>query len=368
MIKEKKYDAVHYHQYLQLDHIVNAQQSRSKAVGAEAHDEMLFIITHQAYELWFKQIIHELESVIDMFNQDIVDEKNIGIAVSRLQRSNEILKLLVNQIAILETMTPLDFLEFRNYLIPASGFQSFQFRKIETLLGLQHAARHTYNGKSYTEPFNEEQIAELQAIEKENSLIMLLEDWLERIPFIETSAFNFIEKYELAVEAMIRKEKEAITAATYISPEQKRIHLQMLDGISEYFESVFNEEAHNESIEKGKLKLSYRAIISALFINLYRDQPILQLPFKLLSTLIEIDESLSNWRYRHAQMVRRMIGQKIGTGGSSGYDYLKKTSEKHHIFLDLQKITTLLIPRSELFELPEALIRELGFYFSATKK
>ena len=363
-MEEKKYSSVHYHEYLQLNKIVNAQNPRSKALGKEAHDETLFIITHQAYELWFKQIIHELQSVISMFNRNIVDEKNIGIAVSRLQRINSILGLLVDQIAILETMTPLNFLEFRNYLIPASGFQSFQFRKVETLLGLQTPERHTYNGKSYTEPFQTAQIEELHAIEKGNSLLNLIEDWLERIPFIETTAYNFIEKYELAVEAMIRKEKEAIDAADYITPQQKNIHTKMLDGISEYFEAVFNEETHNKSVKEGKLKLSYRAIVAALFINLYRDQPILQLPYQLLSILIEIDESLSNWRYRHAQMVRRMIGQKIGTGGSSGYDYLKKTSEKHHIFLDLQKITTLLIPRSDVFELPETLIKELGFHFS----
>lgn len=366
-MKEKKYASVHYHDYLQLDKITGAQEPRSKAVGKEAHDETLFIITHQAYELWFKQIIHELQSVIHMFDQDIVDEKNIGVAVSRLQRVNKIMGLLIEQIAILETMTPLDFLEFRNYLIPASGFQSFQFRKIETLLGLKTSERHTYNGKNYTEPFNTSQREALQAIEKGNSLADLIEDWLERIPFIETTSFNFVEKYELAVEDMIRREKEAIDAADYITPEQKKIHTQMLNGISEYFESVFNEETHNKAVKEGKHKLSYRAVLAALFIHLYRDQPILQLPYQLLSSLVEIDESLSTWRYRHAQMVRRMIGQKIGTGGSSGYDYLKKTSEKHHIFLDLQKITTLLIPRSERFELPEDLEKELGFYFTAIK-
>ncbi|MCB0376703.1 MAG: hypothetical protein KDD04_12360, partial [Sinomicrobium sp.] len=187
-------------------------------------------------------------------------------------------------------------------------------------------------------------------------------------PFIETTSYNFIAKYETAVEAMIRREKAAVAGADYITPEQKNMHIQMLEGISRYFESVFNEEAHNNAVKEGSLKLSYRALIAALFINLYRDEPILQLPFQLLSSLIAIDESLSNWRYRHAQMVRRMIGQKIGTGGSSGYDYLKQTSEKHHIFLDLQKITTLLIPRSDLFELPEPLKKELGFYFSAIKK
>jgi tryptophan 2,3-dioxygenase len=99
-------------------------------------------------------------------------------------------------------------------------------------------------------------------------------------------------------------------------------------------------------------------------INLYRDEPILQMPFNLLMRLVDIDEMLTSWRYRHAQMVLRMLGRKIGTGGSSGYDYLHATAVQHHIFNDLHNISTLLIPRSELPELPATLKRELGFYFS----
>jgi tryptophan 2,3-dioxygenase len=109
--------------------------------------------------------------------------------------------------------------------------------------------------------------------------------------------------------------------------------------------------------------MSYDATIAALFINLYRDEPILHLPFRLLVTLTEIDEALTTWRYRHAQMVMRMIGNKIGTGGSSGHAYLHKTAEKHHIFKDLHAIATLLIPRSELPELPKHLKEQLDFNF-----
>ena len=92
------------------------------------------------------------------------------------------------------------------------------------------------------------------------------------------------------------------------------------------------------------------------------------MPYNFLMELMNIDELLTNWRYRHAQMVMRMIGNKVGTGGSSGHKYLAETAEKHKVFNDLHNISSLLIPRSELPDLPEAFIDGLGFYYSAQKK
>ena len=118
----------------------------------------------------------------------------------------------------------------------------------------------------------------------------------------------------------------------------------------------------------GEIRLSYRASLAALLINLYRDEPILHNPFQLLRSLTEIDELVTTWRYRHAQMVLGMLGRKIGTGGSSGHEYLMETAMKHQIFTDLHNISTLLIPRSELPPLPSEVKRELGFYFSQKKE
>ena len=136
---------VHYSDYLQLDKILNAQDPESVKKNADAHDEMLFIIIHQAYELWFKQIIHELKSISTMFEDDLMDEREISTAVARLERIIEIQKLLIEQINVMETMTAMDFLDFRNYLFPASGFQSLQFRIIEFgQSGQQVFLRHVY--------------------------------------------------------------------------------------------------------------------------------------------------------------------------------------------------------------------------------
>jgi tryptophan 2,3-dioxygenase len=364
--KAEKYSTIHYRNYLGLDKILNAQELRSVQVEDKpAHEEMLFIIVHQVYELWFKQIIHELESVLELFDTDNVDEKNIGTSIHRLERVIEIQKLLVAQIRVIETMTPLDFLDFRNYLFPASGFQSLQFRMVENLLGLQEESRITYNGCPYFSVFSEPNQQLLKDISSKSTLFDAIHNWLERTPFLQIGNFNFLEQYKSAVSKMIEKEAKAIKSSPYLDTHEMEMRLQMLGNTDTYFHSVLDEQKHIELVEKGELRMSYKATMAALLINLYRDEPLLHLPFKLLTCLIEIDDSLTTWRYRHSQMVQRMLGNKIGTGGSSGFTYLRETAVKHPIFKDLHNISTLLIPRSELPELPNEIKLELGFYYSS---
>jgi tryptophan 2,3-dioxygenase len=102
-------------------------------------------------------------------------------------------------------------------------------------------------------------------------------------------------------------------------------------------------------------------LLAAVFINLYRDEPILHLPFRLLMALVQLDELFTTWRYRHVMMVQRMIGSKIGTGGSSGSDYLKSTTENNRFFRDLFNLSTFLLPRSALPALPDSLRAALDF-------
>ncbi|MDN5212744.1 tryptophan 2,3-dioxygenase family protein [Fulvivirgaceae bacterium BMA12] len=360
----KKYSTIHYHSYLKLDKILEAQQLRSVELGEPAHEEMLFIIIHQAYELWFKQIIHELQSILKMFREDSVDERNIGTAVARLGRISEILKLAVQQIRIMETMTPLDFLDFRGYLFPASGFQSFQFRMVEAMLGLSEQDRLTYSSGHYASVFPEDQQQVLADIYRSGTLFDAVESWLERTPFINYGEFDFLKQYEQAVRQMIEKEQEAIKVSVYLTEKEKIMRLAMLGNTDTYFQSVLSKDAHAALKANGKLRLSYDATVAALFINLYRDEPILHLPFRLLVNLMDIDELLTSWRQRHAQMVLRMLGRKMGTGGSSGHEYLQATAAKHHIFTDLHSVSTLLIPRSALPALPESLTKQLSFYFT----
>lgn len=309
-------------------------------------------------------MIHELSSVIELFGNDNVDERNIGTAIGRLERMVEILKLLIQQIRVLETMTPLDFLDFRNYLFPASGFQSFQFRIMEVMLGLKEKERITYHGQHYASVFPDAQKEELKNAKAKGTLYSVIEAWLERTPFLNLKSFDFLAQYKQAVHNMLQNEREAIKASSYLTEKEVEMRLKMLGGTDTFFQSVLDEKAHEEKRAAGHLRMSYKATIAALLINLYRDEPILHNPFKLLMTVVDIDELMTTWRYRHAQMVLRMLGRKIGTGGSSGHEYLMETALKHTIFNDLHNISTLLIPRSELPQLPKELEKELGFYFT----
>ncbi len=365
-MKKQKYTTIHYESYLGLDKILDAQNLRSAELQDEpAHDEMLFIITHQAYELWFKQAIHELSSIINMFDRKQVNERNLGTAVARLARVGKIFKLLLEQIPIMESMTPLEFLDFRKYLFPASGFQSFQFRKIENLMGLETAQRMTYAGHHYAAFFSKKQQAELQAIEDGKSLFEAVEDWLERTPFLQLGKWDFLEKYRGAVENMVENEATAIRASDYLSKKDKEMRLRMMGNTDTYFKSILDKEVHQTLVNEGKQRLSYDATLAALFISLYNEEPILQLPYRFLISLMDVDGLLTEWRYRHAQMVLRMLGRKVGTGGSSGHKYLNATAVKHPIFNDLHNISTLLIPRSELPPLSNAVKRGLGFWYEA---
>ena len=363
MVEEQ--EPIHYETYLQLDKILGAQKLLSEEYSSKpAHDETLFIIIHQVYELWFKQIIHELRAVLDMFNQDRVDERNIGKAVANLDRVIEIQKILIQQIRVLDTMTSQDFLEFRGLLFPASGFQSFQFRLVEVLLGLKAQHRATYGKVKYTDFFTDEQKAQLKEIENGQSLLEAVTAWLERTPFLSLKNFNFLDEYEKAVGRMFESERNAINANQDMSQEEKERRLEMIAENEDFFNRILDQEQYQKLMEEGTVKLSYKGALAALLINLYQDEPILQMPYNLLQRLITIDELFTTWRYRHAQMTMNLLGKKPGTGGSTGHDYLMKTASSHHVFKDFHNITTLLIPRSSLPELPKEIRKQLGFYFT----
>ena len=136
--------------------------------------------------------------------------------------------------------------------------------------------------------------------------------------------YDFIDQYKSSVVEMLKNEI-AVINSSILSDSDKTIRIKMIEENRKYFDNIFDEKNHLKSIEDGLTKLSYKATMSALLINLYREQPILQLPYKFLRQLVETDHKISLWRFRHVQMVEKMLGQKIGTGGSSGQGYLKKT-------------------------------------------
>jgi tryptophan 2,3-dioxygenase len=358
---------VNYQEYLKLNLLLSAQEPLSFKLNRPAHDEMLFITTHHSYELWFKQLLFELDSILSLLSAKKVDERWMSTIVNRLERMNLIFKNLMDQVDILETMTPLDFLEFRDLLHPASGFQSAQFRLLENRLGLSPDERMPFGNKPYSEHLQNEEKNKVKTAEKAPSLFSLIEQWLERTPFLEDKEFNFWSSYVKAVESLFNYEDQEIDRIGYLSNQDQVKAKEQMNQALNNFKLLFSEAEFNNAKAQGVWRLSYKAVRAALLIQLYRDQPVFQLPFLLLTAIQNLDFQLTQWRYRHALLARKMLGAKVGTGGSSGSQYLEQTANKHRVFKDLNQLTTYFIPRSKLPALPKSVEETLGFYFTSGK-
>jgi len=342
---------VEYTEYLQLDKILNAQELESDKEQAHAHDEMLFIIIHQAYELWFKQIHFEVDSALEIMNRERVNDNSpeLQAIVHRMGRVVTILKVLVHQIDILETMTPLDFHEFRDFLRPASGFQSWQFKMLEAKLGLKFDQRH--GREYYTSMLKPQYIEMVKKAESQKTLLELIDEWLKRMPIFHDE--NLWKHYHLQY------------------PNTSTYHVFWNDYLQIYDTTLVEGEKHNKQLfeqiflsdtKSEFTTLSSEAMRNALFISLYRGYPLMHLPFQLMQNLLDIDEQMATWRFRHINMVQRMIGSRVGTGGSSGKEYLQGALSKHYIFKDFALLSSFLIQRNKLPDISPELKSRLGFY------
>ncbi|XP_014167562.1 tryptophan 2,3-dioxygenase isoform X1 [Geospiza fortis] len=334
-----------YGEYLQLNKILNAQELESEKKGKKIHDEHLFIVTHQAYELWFKQILWEMDSVRVIFqNGHVRDERNMLKVITRMNRISLILKLLVEQFSVLETMTALDFFDFRYYLSPASGFQSLQFRLLENKIGVPQSLRVPYNRRHYRDNFKGQDHELLLQSEQEPTLLQLVEAWLERTPGLDSEEFDFWGQFEENVLKGLEEEFALIQAKA--ESEEKDDLLSEFQKQRDILLSLFDEKRHEHLLSKGERRLSYKALKGALMIYFYREEPRFQVPFQLLTSLMDLDVLMTKWRYNHVCLVHRMIGGKAGTGGSSGYHYLRSTvSDRYKVFVDLFNLSTFLVPR-----------------------
>lgn len=340
-------NSLYYTDYLELDKILGSQHPKSDLKT----DEMLFIIIHQAYELWFKMVIHELDRVREIFSQDNINDNagEMSIAVHKLKRVAKIFEVINQQVNILETMTPMDFLEFRDLLVPSSGFQSLQFRIIEAKLGLKMEQRYKANYYKNTRPggFNQQDYEAINSVESEATLKGLVIKWAERTPFFDESLWRDFQS-QFPVEEGEQK----------FWSDYKQIYKNSLSGSVELRQF---DELERIFYKEGLGEFSMSAMRSVLFIMLYRNLPIFQQPFDLLSTLIDIDELLSQFRYKHMLMARRMIGMRSGTGGTSGAGYLEGALRQHYIFKELTEVSTFLIERSHLPSLPKGVKEKTSF-------
>ena len=254
---------VTYSSYLKLDELLSLQQPVSD--GPE-HDETLFIVIHQVYELWFKEMIHEVEYLMSQ-----LAKQDIARAQHTLKRILTILKVVVAQIDVLETMTPLEFLTFRERLESGSGFQSFQFRELEFILGGKNPAA--------------------------------------------------LDRYPVGSDARQRLERRLAEPTLWDS------FLRFLQAKGH----AIPREALDRDVTK---KAESMPALHPVLIEIYRRDPVLA---SLCERLVDLDEGLQEWRYRHVKMVQRTIGTKQGTGGSAGAAYLMTTLNRPY-FPDLWEI------------------------------
>jgi len=341
--------ALNYTSYLHLNELLNCTEPKT-----EVHDEHLFIIVHQAYELWFKQIILEIDSVREIFSKAIVDEREMLKVNSRLGRVVKILTLLIDQISILETMSPLDFVSFRNDLWTSSGFQSWQFRLIENKIGVKASQRIQYNSAKYRDIFEGNLHTIVEKSENEPSLAALVASWLERTPGLNTESFDFWKEFIEACNKWFNDDMEEALKETDVIKREKLIESR--NSHQENFKQIFVQENYDVLVARGDRSLSWSAFKGALMIYYNRDDLLFHGPFQMLSLLMDIDVLLTKWRNGHVLLVQRQIGSKLGTGRSSGYLYLKSTvSDRYRPFLDLFQLSNYLLPTKYVKELHQSL-------------
>lgn len=246
-----------YGSYLKIDELLDLQHPLSRPPH---HDEMLFIIIHQVYELWFKQLLHEVDATMAALDRD-----DLLRVAKHFRRIHAIQRLIEQQVDILETMTPQEFNQFRDNLNPASGFQSVQFRELEFACGVR-------------------QINLLKRIELDESRRARLERRAQSPSLYDR------------VKSLLRRRGFAVDTS---------------EELIESYRRIYSDEAANYDL------------------------------YLLLEDLIEFDERFLLWRGRHVRMVERMIGQKMGTGGSSGAKYLESTLS-HRFFPELWDVRTYL--------------------------
>jgi len=231
---------------------------------------------------------------------------------------------------------------------------------IENYLGVRSEQRVKYNFQHYRDVFRAKHHQELiMASERNPSLLALLEKWLERTPGLEPGGFQFWELYKAGVQHWFAD--QLAECEKIEGPEAKEQALAEYTKVKASFETILSPALHAQCMERGERRLSHRAMQGALMILFYRDMPRFSQPYQVLTLLMDIDSLLTKWRYNHVMLVQRMLGSKQGTGGSSGYMYLRSTiSDRYKVFLDLFNLSTWLIPRAYIPALPAEIRRRIG--------
>jgi tryptophan 2,3-dioxygenase len=345
-----------YWDYIRVEELLALQSGLAGDEAELSNDEVLFITVHQVFELWFKLILRELRFLRDFFHQDLVHEQELSRAVASLRRVVAVYRRCADHFEVVETLSTREYLSFRDKLTPASGFQSAQMRQIEIVLGLEDSQRvGLETGESYLDALRAHDGSESPALRRVRdekrgvTLKQAIDDWLHRTPIegmgpgkkgADEALARFVTAYETAHAAEVDR-TAALAVARARRPEDTA-------GLRARFEDEKRRLAsflHPTAAEGGARRARIRA--AALFILQNPELPLLAWPREVLNALVELEQSMLVFRQRHARMVERVIGRRVGTGGSSGVDYLDRTALAYRVFEDLWALRTFQIqPRA----------------------
>ena len=349
-----------YWDYIRVEDLLGLQSGHADSEDELANDEVLFVTVHQVFELWFKLIHRELRTARDLFDTERVAEQELSGVVASLRRITTILRVATDHFQVVETLPTREYLAFRNKLMPASGFQSAGLRQIEILLGLEEKDRLPFGAQGshmtalrYTDGRESPALARVEAqLADGPTLKQAIEAWLERTPIdgvehdasdADTRLVEFADRYLVAHSSEV--DTARARAESLATHDQGRAALVKLYAKEKEDLRAFLDPAPIEGEDPRAARRRARSRAAMIFIETYRELPLLAWPREVLAGLLELEQAFLVFRQRHARMVERVIGRRTGTGGTAGVDYLDGTALRYRIFRDLWAVRTLMVRR-----------------------
>lgn len=346
--------ATTYWDYIRVEPLLALQGGLDDDEGALTDHEVVFITVHQVFELWFKLILRELVSLRDLLGAEYVPEDRMATAVRGLDRIVRILRVANQHWEVVESLNTRDYLDFRDKLFPASGFQSGQMREMEILMGLEDEARVGLGAEGrWREALKgldgaaSETLRRVEArLEDRPSLKQAVDGWLYRTPIRGSTPAD--DGDDAIVDGFVADYLDRVREGLLATMDER------LDARMEERERAAVRERYQREIASAEQWLDpgdprHRRVRAAiLFIESYRALPMLSLPRELLDGLVEMEQALLIFRQRHARMVERVIGRRVGTGGTSGVRYLDETALAYRVFEDLWEARTFLLAAQDL--------------------
>lgn len=349
-----------YWDYIRVEDLLALQGGVEHDEGKLSDDEVRFIVIHQIDELWMKLVLREMVTARDVFRADYVAEPRLHAACAGLRRVAMLFSMMADHFRLMETMQTRAYLEFRDKLSPASGFQSAQLREIEILFGLDDAQRIPLGHEgSYLRALHAAgggSSPALRRVERRRADLPSLKDavyrWLQRAPIQGSTpdrpdddavVTGWIEDF-LAQQArgQVQRVAEVLRHQALTEADVDRLRVRYGGELASSRAMLMAEDVAEEQRAPTR-----RLRAAILFIESHRDLPLLAWPAEVIDALIAAEQSTIVFRQRHARMVERVIGRRVGTGGSDGVDYLDRTALTYRVFTEIWAARTMLM-RSEL--------------------